>query len=100
MEQKNVNFCMTHSPKQIDYCNCDLGDFKGVCGVLRRIPAPGSQDLHREIQIGTVAGEMQCPQCRGFAMKAGQKRDAKERMQLISPATQQHRESRCRAVIG
>jgi len=46
---------MIHSPRQIDYCHYDLGDFKRVSGVLRRIPAPGSQDLNREIQIETVA---------------------------------------------
>jgi len=55
MEQKNVRFFMIHSPRPIDYCRDDLGDFKGVSGVLRRIPAPGSHDLHREIQTETVA---------------------------------------------
>ncbi len=97
MEQKNVGFCMIHSPGQIDYCHYDLGDFKGVSGVLRMIPAPGSQDLHREIQIGTVATTLWSNRDRkggcaseprlvkwsdrnadGFAMKAGQKRDAKQ----------------------
>ena len=92
MEQKNVSFCMIHSPRQIDYCHYDLGDFKGVSGVLRMITAPGSQDLHREIQIGTlattlwsnqdrkggrcirtVAGEMQCPQCRWHCHESGSK---------------------------
>lgn len=89
---------MTLSPRQIDYCHDDLGDFKGVSGVLRMITAPGSQDLHREIQIGTLATTLWSNQDRkgggdasepwlvkcsarnavGFAMKAGQKRDAKQ----------------------